>query len=291
MQRLLNIGPLEHVTGVRTLVMGILNVTPDSFSDGGLHCGADAAEAHARLMLAQGADIIDVGGESTRPGAEPISADAEMIRLLPVLAAVRSLGCAISIDTYKADVAAAALGAGAHAINDIWGLQGDPDMAMVAEQTGAPVIVMHNRETVDPAIDIMADMRAFFLRSLEIAAAAGIGREKIILDPGIGFGKTPQQNLIALNRLGALKAHFDLPVLVGASRKRIIGALTGREAHDRGAGSLGAHLAAVAHGADIVRVHDVELHVDAVRVADAIRRESLDPQAAPQNSQDAGSNA
>ncbi|MEI2385631.1 dihydropteroate synthase [Breoghania sp. JC706] len=277
MERLIKIGPLEHVAGTRTLIMGILNVTPDSFSDGGLHSGADAAEAHARLMLAEGADIIDVGAESTRPGAEPISADEEMIRLLPALGRLRSLGCPISVDTYKAEVAAAALGAGAHVINDIWGLQGDPDMATVAAGTDAPVIVMHNRETVDPAIDIEADMRAFFRRSLDIAEAAGIARENLILDPGIGFGKTPEQNLVALNRLAALKTHFDLPVLVGASRKRIVGALTGREARDRGAGSVGAHLTAVANGADIVRVHDVAMHVDAVRVADAIRHEAMAP--------------
>ena len=278
MERLIKIGPLEHVAGTRTLVMGILNVTPDSFSDGGLHSGAAAAEAHARLMLAEGADIVDVGAESTRPGAEPISADEEMIRLLPALGRLRSLGCPISVDTYKAEVAAAALGAGAHVINDIWGLQGDPDMATVAAGTDAPVIVMHNRETVDPAVDIEADMRAFFRRSLDIAEAAGIAREKLILDPGIGFGKTPEQNLVALNRLAALKAHFNLPVLVGASRKRIIGALTGREARERGAGSVGAHLSAVAHGADIIRVHDVAMHVDAVRVADAIRHETMAPE-------------
>ncbi|WP_321343681.1 dihydropteroate synthase [Breoghania sp.] len=281
MTRPLKIGPLEHVPGARTLLMGILNVTPDSFSDGGRHDAPAAALVHARTMIAQGAGIIDVGGESTRPGAQRIPAEEELARILPVLADLRGLACAVSIDTYKADVAAAAIGAGAHVINDILGLQGDPDMALVAARTGAPVIAMHNRgldptADVDPARDIVADMIAFFARTLEIADQAGVARDRIILDPGIGFAKTEEQNLIALNRLDEVKAHFGLPVLVGASRKRFIGTLTGREAAERDAGSLGAHLAAVARGADIIRAHDVALHADALKVADAVLHESMD---------------
>ncbi|MDJ0930360.1 dihydropteroate synthase [Breoghania sp.] len=276
MKRLLQIGSLSHQVGMRTLVMGILNVTPDSFSDGGLYSGADAAEAHARVMIAQGADIIDVGAESTQPGSEKISADVELTRLLPALSRICDMSCAITIDTYKAEVAAAALGAGAHAINDIWGLQGDPDMATVAARMGASVIAMHNRETIDPALDIVADMQVFFTRTLEIAEEAGIDRDRIVLDPGIGFGKTPLQNLIAINHLADLKADFDLPILVGASRKRIIGTVTGRKTDKRDTGSLGAHLVAAAHGADIIRAHEVEMHVDALRMADAICNETLE---------------
>ncbi len=276
----LKIGPLEHVPGARTLLMGILNVTPDSFSDGGRHDAPAAALDHARTLMAQGADIIDVGGESTRPGSQRISAQEELARILPVLTGLRGFACAVSIDTFKPDVAAAAIRAGAHAINDILGLQGDPDMARVAARTGAPLIAMHNRgldptADVDPARDIVADMIAFFTRTLEIAEQAGVDRHRIILDPGIGFGKTPEQNLIALNRLGEVKARFDLPVLVGASRKRFIGTLTGREAADRDAGSLGAHLTAVARGADIIRAHDVRLHADALKVADAVLQERM----------------
>lgn len=276
MSTTLQIGPLTHALGTRTLVMGILNVTPDSFSDGALHQEAEAAEAHARRMIAEGADIIDVGGESTRPGATEVPAEEELQRVLPTLARLRALDIAVTIDTYKADVAAAAIGAGAHAINDVWGLQRDPDMAAIAAQTGVPVVVMHNRHEADDAVDILADIEAFFARSLEIAEGAGIARDRIMLDPGIGFGKTARQNLVVLKRLAGLKAAFGLPMLVGASRKRFIGALTGRDAPLRGAGSVGAHVLAAANGADIIRAHDVSLHVDALKVADAIHKEGME---------------
>jgi dihydropteroate synthase len=256
----------------RPIVMGILNVTPDSFSDGGRFLDPDAAIAHARRMVAEGADIIDVGAESTRPygTATPVSLDEEVRRLEPVLAAVAGLGVPVSIDTMKAQVAAAALAAGASIVNDVWGLQRDPDMACVVAQHAVPVIIMHNRESADPAIDIMADMIAFFERSLNLAARAGIAGERIVLDPGIGFGKTPEQSLMALARLDQLMV-FGRPLLVGASRKRFIDKVSPAPPDRRLGGSLAAHLLAVAAGACIIRTHDVAETVQAFRVAAAIR--------------------
>jgi dihydropteroate synthase len=219
----------------RPVVMGVLNVTPDSFSDGGRFLDPQHAIAHARRMAAQGADILDIGAESTRPygGAVPVSHEEEMRRLEPVLPAVTSLGVPVSIDTMKASVAAAALAAG-------------------------------------PAIDIMADIAAFFSRSLDIAARAGIARENIVLDPGIGFGKTPQQSITAIARLSELKS-FGLPLLVGASRKRFIDSVSPAPPEERIGGSIASHLLAVENGAAIVRAHDVAETVQALRVAAAIR--------------------
>jgi dihydropteroate synthase len=256
----------------RTMVMGILNVTPDSFSDGGRFLDPEAAIAHAACMVTEGADIIDIGAESTRPygTATPVSLGEEVRRLEPVLTAVAALGVPVSIDTMKAKVAAAALEAGASMVNDVWGLQRDPDMAGVVARHGVPVILMHNRDTADPAIDIMADMAAFFTRSLDLAARAGIARERIVLDPGIGFGKTPEQSLMALARLDQLKA-FGLPLLVGASRKRFIDKVSPAPPDRRLGGSLASHLAAVTEGARIIRAHDVAETVQALRVAAAIR--------------------
>jgi dihydropteroate synthase len=256
----------------RPIVMGILNVTPDSFSDGGRFLDPDAAIAHARRMVAEGADIIDVGAESTRPygTATPVSLDEEVRRLEPVLAAVAGLGVPVSIDTMKAQVAAAALAAGASIVNDVWGLQRDPDMACVVAQHAVPVIIMHNRESADPAIDIMADIAAFFARSLALAERAGIAHDRIVLDPGIGFGKTPEQSLTALARLDRLKA-FGLPLLVGASRKRFIDKVSPAPPDRRLGGSLAAHLIAIAGGARIIRAHDVAETVQAFKVAAALR--------------------
>ncbi len=210
----------------RPLVMGILNVTPDSFSDGGRFFDPAKAIGHAREMADQGADILDIGAESTRPygGMQPVSAEDEMARLTPVLPTVTKLGVPVSIDTIKAKTAAWALDQGAAIVNDVWGLQRDPEMAPLVAKRSVLVIVMHNRESADGAIDIIADMNAFFARSLEIAAQAGIARSRIVLDPGIGFGKTPEQSILCLARLDALK-HFGLPLLVGASRKRFISAV------------------------------------------------------------------
>jgi dihydropteroate synthase len=255
----------------RPLVMGILNITPDSFSDGGRFIDPDIAIAHARRMAAEGADILDIGAESTRPygGAVPVSREQEIERLEPVLPSVVALGIPVSIDTMKADVADWAVQAGAAMINDVWGLQRDPDMARIVALHRVPVIIMHNRDAADPAIDIVADVTAFFGRSLEIAALAGISREAIVLDPGIGFGKTPDQSMSVIANLSSF-ATFGLPILVGASRKRFINQVVPSSPDERLGGSIAAHLVAVRNGAAVVRVHDVGETVQALRVADAI---------------------
>jgi dihydropteroate synthase len=251
-------------------VMGVLNITPDSFSDGGQFITPDLALAQARRMIAEGADIIDVGAESTRPyGSQPVSHDEEMQRLKPVLAAVVALGVPVSIDSMKSSIVAWALDSGAAIANDVWGLQRDPDMARVVAAHKAPVIVMHNRDKPDDAIDIMQDIAAFFERSLEIAAKAGIAAGNIVLDPGIGFGKTQEQSMIALARLDELRT-FCLPILVGASRKRFISTVVPSEPKERLGGSLAAHLIAARGGARIIRTHDVADTVQALRVAHAI---------------------
>jgi len=251
-------------------VMGVLNVTPDSFSDGGQFTAPERALAQARRMIAEGADIIDIGAESTRPyGAQPVTADEELQRLRPILADVVSLGVPVSIDSMKSAVVAWALDAGAAVANDVWGLQRDPDLANLLAARHSPVIVMHNRDRVDADIDIMKDMAAFFTRSLEIAGQAGISRENIVLDPGIGFGKTPEQSMTALARLDELGA-FGLPLLVGASRKRFISSVVPSEPHQRLGGSIAAHLIAARGGARIIRTHDVAETVQALRVAAAI---------------------
>ncbi len=221
----------------------------------------------------QGADILDIGAESTRPygGAQPVTADDEIARLAPVLPAVVKLGLPVSIDTLKASTAAWALDQGAAMINDVWGLQRDPGMAALAAARGCPVIVMHNRDGADAGIDIVADMIAFFARTLEIADAAGIARDKLVLDPGIGFGKTPEQSIVCLARLGELQ-RFGLPLLVGASRKRFINTVTPAPPPERVGGSIASHLKAVDNGAAIVRVHDVRETVQALRVSAAIDR-------------------
>ena len=257
----------------RPLVMGVLNVTPNSFSDGGRFLDPAAAVAQAQRLVAEGADIIDIGAESTRPygDAVAVSAEDERARLAPILPAIVSLGVPVSIDTTKAAVAAWALDAGAAIANDVWGLQRDPDMARVVAEHGAPVIVMHNRDKADATIDIVAEVTEFFSRSLELAWDAGIERDRIVLDPGIGFGKTPEQSLTCIARLEAWRG-FGLPLLVGASRKRFIHSIMPSEPTERLGGSLAAHLLAVENGAAIIRVHDVAPTVQALAVAAAIRR-------------------
>jgi dihydropteroate synthase len=252
-------------------VMGVLNITPDSFSDGGAFIAPESALAQARRMIAEGADIIDVGAESTRPygGAERVSVEEELRRLQPVLSEVVSLGVPVSIDSMKSEVVAWALDQGAAIANDVWGLQRDAGMAGLLAERRAPVIVMHNREAADPAIDIMRDIAAFFTRSLEIAARAGIVRDNIVLDPGIGFGKTPEQSMMALARLAELRS-FGLPLLVGASRKRFISTVSPSEPQQRLGGSIAAHVIAAQGGAKIIRTHDVAETVQALRVAAAI---------------------
>lgn len=252
-------------------VMGVLNVTPDSFSDGGAFIAPDQALQRAQRMIADGVDIIDIGAESTRPytGAKAVTAADELARLKPVLAGVAALGVPVSIDSMKAEIVAFALDQGAAIANDVWGLQRDTGMAPLVAARGVPVIVMHNRDSVDSAIDIVADMKAFFLRSLDIAAKAGIARDKIVLDPGIGFGKTAEQSMIALARLRELDM-FGLPILVGASRKRFIASVSPSEPSGRLAGSIAAHLIATQKGAKIIRTHDVAETLQALRVAHAI---------------------
>jgi dihydropteroate synthase len=251
-------------------VMGILNVTPDSFSDGGQFVAPERAMAQARRMIAEGTDIIDIGAESTRPyGAQPISADEEMQRLQPILPEVVALRVPVSIDSMKSAVVAWALDAGAAIANDVWGLQRDPDMAKVVAARHVPVIVMHNRDEADPGIDIIKDITDFFARSLDIADRAGISRDNIVLDPGIGFGKTSEQSMTALARLHDISV-FGLPLLVGASRKRFISTVTPSEPHQRIGGSIAAHLVAAQAGARIIRTHDVAETVQALGVAAAI---------------------
>ncbi|WP_291858224.1 dihydropteroate synthase [Bradyrhizobium sp.] len=268
--------PADHpvlrtmLSRLHPLVMGVLNITPDSFSDGGQFVAPEHALAQARRMIAEGADIIDIGAESTRPyGAQPVTAEEELQRLRPILAEVVSLGVPVSIDSMKAAVVGWALDAGASVANDVWGLQRDPDMARLLAERHSPVIVMHNRDRVDEDIDIMRDIAAFFTRSLAIADEAGISREKIVLDPGIGFGKTAEQSMTALARLDELGA-FRLPLLVGASRKRFISSVVPSEPDRRLGGSIAAHLIAARGGARIIRTHDVAETVQALRVAAAI---------------------
>jgi dihydropteroate synthase len=252
-------------------VMGVLNITPDSFSDGGQFLAPSDALAQAERMIAEGADIIDVGAESTRPygGQKPVAAADEIARLRPVLKDLVALGTPVSIDTMKADVARFALDAGASILNDVWGLQREPDMALVAAEYGVPVVAMHNREAIDPAIDIMADVTRYLERTLAIAAEAGIGRDRIALDPGVGFGKNAEQSMTVLARLGELKS-FGCALLVGASRKRFISSVVASEPHQRLGGTLAAHLVAARNGATIIRAHDVAETVQALRVNAAI---------------------
>ncbi|MFL9827828.1 dihydropteroate synthase [Rhodoplanes sp. SY1] len=252
--------------------MGVLNVTPDSFSDGGRFFDPATAIAQAETMVAAGADIVDVGAESTRPygGAKPVTAEDEIARLAPVLPAVVEMGVPVSIDTMKAAVADWALDHGVAILNDVWGLQRDPEMAPLAARRGVPIVVMHNRDAADPTIDIVADVEAFFARSLAIAADAGLPAEQIVLDPGIGFGKTPAQSIATLAATRRFLG-FGRPLLVGASRKRFIDSVSPAPPDQRLGGSIAAHLLAVLDGAAIVRVHDVAETVQALRVAAAIR--------------------
>jgi dihydropteroate synthase len=252
-------------------VMGVLNVTPDSFSDGGQFLAPDRALAQARRLIAEGADILDIGAESTRPygGAEAVAAEQELARLRPILAEIVALGIPVSIDSMKSSVTAFALDAGATIANDVWGLQRDPGMAPLIAERNVPVIVMHNRDSADPAIDIMKDISTFFARSLDIAAKAGIGEGNIVLDPGIGFGKTQEQSMTVLARLDQFNG-FGLPLLVGASRKRFIASVVPSEPQARLGGSIAAHLIATRHGARIIRAHDVAETVQALLVAAAI---------------------
>ena len=257
----------------RPLGMGILNVTPDSFSDGGKFDAPDAARAQALLMANEGADVIDIGGESTRPGSAPVSEDEELRRVVPIVQAASETSKIISIDSYKANVARTAIGAGATIINDVWGCQKDPDMARTAAETGAALIVMHNRTEAAPEIDIMDDVLRFLERSIKLATDAGVPKNRIITDPGIGFGKTPEQSLICLNQLERLH-ELGQPILLGLSRKRFIGHVLGNDVTERANATLACNTIGLTKGAHILRVHDVAPHVEAVKMFQATKASS-----------------
>jgi len=271
--------------GERTLIMGILNVTPDSFSDGGQFVSLDAAIAHAEQMISEGADIIDVGGESTRPGGEPVSVEEEIKRVVPVIEALaRRTEVPISVDTTKSEVARVALEAGAAIVNDISALRFDFYVADAVARAGAGLVLMHSRGTpatmhrLPPVADIMHEVTHSLRASIKMAERRGVKRESIVIDPGIGFGKSQEQNLELLAKLDQLIAAFPgYPLLIGASRKSFIGRLLADEtgapapAQDRLYGTLATITTAVLHGAHIVRVHDVKAAVETIRVAEAIR--------------------
>lgn len=262
------------ILGQTALVMGILNVTPDSFSDGGQHNLVAAAVDHAHQMIAEGADIIDIGGESTRPGSEPVGVQQELDRVMPVIQALVAAGITtpISIDTYKPLVADQAIQAGAAIINDVHGLQGAPEMADVAALHGMPVIVMHWQKQREPGISLFDDMAAYFERSIARAVQAGIRRERIILDPGFGFGKSLRENYELLRMLQGVQRPAEdmpLPLLIGTSRKSMIGKLLGNEPDERLAGTIATTVLAYLNGGHIFRVHDVRANRDALRVAQA----------------------
>ena len=263
----------EILLGERTLVMGILNVTPDSFSDGGKYNNIDAALAQAKKLIAEGADIIDVGGESTRPGHTQISSEEEIKRVVPVIEKLsRELDIVISIDTYKYDVAEEAIKAGAHIINDIWGLQYDNgEMAELVKKYDVPIIVMHNQTDEIYKKDIMLTLREFFEKTYKISDKYEIDRNKIILDPGLGFGKNVEQNIEVLSRLNELK---DMgPILLGASKKRFIGKLLNDLPFDeRVEGTVATTVIGIEKGVDIVRVHNVLENKRACLVADGVYR-------------------
>lgn len=256
-------------------LMGIVNVTPDSFSDGGRFLDPDRAVAHGRELVSAGAELLDVGGESTRPGAEAVSSEEELARVAPVLAGLAGVEAEISIDTSKATVAEAALEAGAAIVNDVTALRGDPALAGLCADRGCVVVLMHMLGTPrtmqeDPVYDdVLADVGRFLSERIEFAVGEGIAEDRIWVDPGIGFGKTVGHNLELLKRLGELH-RLGRPVVVGASRKSFIGSITGREADDRVGGSIASNVLALGAGADVLRVHDVTETHQAVRVAEAI---------------------
>ena len=266
---MMKIGNREFKTSGHTYVMGILNVTPDSFSDGGKYDHLDRALYHVEEMLAEGMDVVDIGGESTRPGCTVLPADEEMERVCPVIEAVKQrFDVPISLDTYKGEVAEAGIKAGADLINDIWGLKHDDRMAKVIAAANIPCCLMHNRDNKD-YVNLMDGIRQDLAETLAIADAAGIARNQIILDPGVGFGKTYEHNLEVIHRLGELHC-FDLPLLLGTSRKSVIGLTLDLPADQRVEGTLVTTVQAVLTDCMFVRVHDVAPNVRAIRMAEAI---------------------
>jgi dihydropteroate synthase len=259
--------------GNRTLLMSVINVTPDSFFAGSQFQLVKTATDTALQQIAQGADIVDIGGESTRPGHTPVSEEEELARVIPVIEAIAArTATPLSIDSYKARVAEAALKAGVHIVNDVWGLSRDPDMARVAAAHDAAIVVMHNRETIDGSLDILEEFKSFFGRAIERAKRAGVRDDRIVLDPGIGFGKSLEQNLAAIGRLGEL-VRLGYPVLLGVSRKSFINKLFPSEPAERLPGTIAANTIGVLAGASIVRVHDIAEHAQAMRIANKIKEE------------------
>jgi dihydropteroate synthase len=256
-------------------VMGVLNVTPDSFSDGGLFMDRDAAVSRGRELAAAGADIVDVGGESTRPGAEAVPDEVELERTVPVVGELASAGIEVSIDTSKVGVAEAALDAGASMVNDVTALRGEPELAALCAARGCQLVLMHMQGTPrtmqeNPTYDdVVDDVKAFLAERIETAVSAGIAEERIWIDPGIGFGKTVEHNLELLRRLGELR-ELGRPILVGTSRKSFIGRITGREVGDRLGGTIASNVLALVAGADMLRVHDVAEVAQALTVADVV---------------------
>ena len=271
--KVLRIGNRQFTKTDPTIIMGILNATPDSFSDGGEHNSCDKAFEFAKAMITDGVDIIDIGGESTRPGAKRISAEIEWQRVSPIIKKISTLDCMISIDTYKSKIAQKAVQIGAHIVNDVWGLQRDKDMAKVIADSDVAVVITHNRTQTISNQEILQDIHRFFQHSLSLAEKNGIRSDGIILDPGIGFGKTPAQNEIILNNLQEFSI-YEYPILIGVSRKRFIGQILNQEEpQKRLFGTIGANIVALANGASILRVHDVRAHKEATLVADAILKE------------------
>lgn len=271
----MRIGSKEFATSGHTYIMGILNVTPDSFSDGGKWNDRERALQHAEEMLEQGADIIDIGGESTRPGHTAVPEEEEIRRVVPVIEAVKArFDVPVSLDTCKSAVAQAGIEAGADLVNDIWGLRWDEKMAYVISKNKIPCCLMHNRKKADYA-DFMQDVKADLQETLNLAARAGIPRDRIILDPGLGFAKTPAQNLEAVRRLGELR-ELGSPLLLGASRKSFIGLALNLPPEDRLEGTLVTTVFAVTQGCTFVRVHDVRENLRAVRMAEAILKGGTD---------------
>lgn len=265
----MQIGNRNFEIGTHTYVMGILNVTPDSFSDGGNYNQIDTALFHAEEMIRDGADIIDVGGESTRPGYERISEEEEISRVVPVIERIKKeFDIPVSLDTYKASVAAEGIKAGADLINDIWGLKGDERMAEVIAKANMPCCLMHNRKE-DVYQNYIQDVLTDLEESLEMAKRAGIAREKIMLDPGIGFAKTYEQNLELLNKLEVLHS-FGYPVLLGTSRKSVIGLTLDVVPHERVVGTVATTVIGVMKGCSFVRVHDIKENVEAIKMTEAI---------------------
>jgi dihydropteroate synthase len=265
------IGGQRFEWGARTYVMGIINVTPDSFSGDGLGQDRDRAVGQGLRMVGEGADMLDVGGESTRPGHQPITIAEEIARTEAVVARLaRETRAPVSIDTYKLEVAEAAVAAGATMLNDIWGLARSPGIAELAARTGCALILMHNQDGTEYDQDLMSAIKGFLRRAVDRALEAGVSRERVLVDPGIGFGKTAEQNWVVMRRFEELK-ELGQPVLVGTSRKSFIGKLLDLPVTERVEGTAATVTAAVLRGADVVRVHDVREMARVVRVADHMR--------------------